>query len=410
MTGGGTMGFGAERSERRRRDRQAPVPAGRAGSRRAVLASLTAAAFVTVAAAFAGSASAQAPSVKLGVSGPFSGPDAVYGDQIRLGVEQAVSDVNAAGGLLGRKIRIVPGDDGGDPKKGAEVAKAFVDGHVPFVIGPFSSAVAVPASTLYAAAGVLEVSPGATAPSFTDRSLPTVFRVGGREDAAAGVAARWLLDHHVAKIAIAHDRTGAGMAFADAVRRILAAAGTREVFYGTLEKGTRDAAPLAGRVKASSAAVVVWGGAATEGGLLVRQLRDANARTVLLGDAGIASEDFASVAGPAADGSLIVFARDPRRMPAAVDLLKRFRARGVEPGAYTFYAYAAVEVIQQAAAASRSLDGKALAATMRAGVPFHTVLGELTFDAHGDPTTPDDVVYVWHRGASGRMTFDDPAT
>ena len=116
------------------------------------------------------------------------------------------------------------------------------------------------------------------------------------------------------------------------------------------------------------------------------------------------------MAGPAADGSLIVFARDPRRMPTAVDLLKRFRAKGVEPGAYTFYAYAAVEVIQQAAARGRSLDGRALAATMRAGAPFHTVLGEVTFDAHGDPTTPDDVVYVWHRGASGRMAFDDPAT
>ncbi len=358
----------------------------------------------------AGIASAQAPPVKLGVSGPFSGPDAIYGDQLRLGVEQAVADVNAAGGLLGHRIRIVPGDDGGDPKRGAAIAKTFIDGHVPIVVGPFSSAVAVPASALYADAGVLEVSPGATAPAFTDGGLPTVFRLAGREDEAAGVAARWLLDHHVARIAIVHDRGDAGKAFADATRRLLAVAGTREVFYGTLDKGTRDFAPLVARVKASGASVVVWGGTEVEGGLLIRQLRDANARAVLLGNAGIASEEFATVAGPAADGSLIVFARDPRRLPAAADLLNRFRAKGIEPGTYAFYAYAAVEVIQQAAAASRALDGKSLAATMHAGMTFHTVLGELAFDAHGDPTTPDDIVYVWHRGASGRMTFDDPAT
>ena len=355
-------------------------------------------------------ASAKAQQVKLGVSGPFGGANGIYGDQIRLGVEMAVGDVNAAGGLLGRRIQIVPGDDGGDPKKGAAVAKAFIDGHVPIVVGPFSSAVAVPASTLYASAGILEISPGAIAPSFTDRDLPTVFRVSGREDGAAAVAARWLLDHRVARVAIVHDRTGPGKAFADAVRRVLAGAGTRDVFYGALDKGTRDFASLVGRVKASGAEVVVWGGTEVEGGLLIRQLREANARAVLLGNAGIASDEFATVAGPAADGSLLVFARDPHRLASAADVLKRLRARGVEPGAYAFYAYAAVEVIQQAAAASRSLDGKALAATMHAGTTFHTVLGDMTFDAHGDPTAPDDVVYVWHRGASGRMAFDDPAT
>ncbi len=415
------MGLWTGRLAYRHRDRRPvsvlPTEAdSAAGARHAVLGAALVAAIVLAGPASAQvQASTQTPTqaplpVKLGVSGPFSGPDSIYGDQIRLGVEQAVADVAAGGGLLGRKVRIVPGDDGGDPGKGADVAKAFIDAHVPIVVGPFSSAVAVPASALYAAAGVLDVSPGATAPSFTDRGLPTVFRVGGREDAAAGVAARWLLDHHVATVAIVHDRTGAGMAFADAVRRILATAGTREVFYGTLEKGARDASPLVGRVKASGASVVVWGGGAAEGGLLARQLREANARAVLLGDAGIASEDFVTVAGPAADGSLIVFARDPRRLPAAADLLRRFRARGVEPGAYTFYAYAAIEVIQQAAAASRSLDGRVLAATMRSGVAFHTVLGTIAFDAHGDPTTPDDVVYVWHRGASGRMAFDDPAS
>ena len=359
--------------------------------------------------AMAGAGPALAQQVKLGVSGPFTGPDAIYGDQIRLGIEQAVADVNVAGGLLGRRIQVVPEDDGDDPKKAASVAKAFNDSRVPIVVGPFSSAAAIPASALYADAGILELSPGATAPSFTDRGLSTVFRMGGREDEAAGVAAGWLLDHHVAKIAVVHDRSDAGKAFADAVRRALAAAGTREVFYGTLDKGSRDAAPVVGRVKASGAQVVVWGGTEVEGGLLVRQLREANARAVLLGNAGIASDAFASQAGPAADGSLIVFARDPRRVPAAAGLLNRLRAKGVEPGTYAFYAYAAVEVIQQAASASRSLEGKALAATMHAGVTFHTVLGEVTFDAHGDPSTPDDVVYVWHRGASGRMAFDEPA-
>ena len=223
------------------------------------------------------------------------------------------------------------------------------------------------------------------------------------------MAARWLLAHGTARIALVHDRTEAGKGFADAVRRALIAVGTRDVFYGSFDKGTRDLAPLTARIKASGAQVVVWGGAAAEGGLLVKQLHDANARATLLGGIGMASDEFTTLAGPAAEGSLIVFPPDPRRQPVAADLLRRFRAKGVEPGAYTFSAYAAMEVLQQAAA-SHSLDGRTLAVTMHSGMVFNTVLGTIRFDAHGDPTSPDLIVYVWHRGPGGRMAFDDPAS
>ena len=355
-------------------------------------------------------APARAPPVKLGLSVPLSGPDAVYGDQVRLGVEQAVADVNAAGGLLGRKLQLETVDDGGDPKKGLAVARSLIGGHVQAVIGPFSSAVAVPASALYAEAGVLDISPSATAPLLTERGLASVFRTSGREDGQAAVAARWLLAHGTARVALVHDRTETGKDFADAVRRALAAAGTRDVFYGGFDKGAHDLAPLVARIKASGAQVVLWGGGAADGGVLARQLRDANVRATLMGGVAMASDEFATQAGPAAEGSLIVFPPDPRRDPLAADLLRRFHDRGVEPGAYTFSAYAAVEVIQQAAAASRSLDGRTLAETMRSGTMFNTVLGAMSFDDHGDPTTPGFIVYVWRKGAGGRMAFDDPAS
>lgn len=357
---------------------------------------------------FVSTPDASAQQVKIGLGAPLSGPDSVFGNQLRLGVQQAIEDGNASGGFLGERARIVPGDDGGDPKKGVDVAKTFVRTKIRFVVGHFSSAVTVPASAVYAEAGALDITPTAIAPLVTDRGLKTVFRTCGREDEQATVAAQYLT-RHFTRIAILHDRTSTGKALADAVRKDLAGDGVREVFYGSVEKGTRDYPGLVSRLKAANVQIAFWGGTQTEAGLLVRQLRDANAKITLMGGVGIASDEFAGLAGPAADGTLMVFPRDPRRRPAAADLLRRLRAKGLDPDGYTFYAYAAVQVVQQAAAAAKSLEPAALTTAMHSGMTFRTVLGDIAFDAKGDPRTSDFTVYVWHKSPGGRMAYDDQA-
>ena len=73
--------------------------------------------------ALAGSAAAQ---VKFGVGGPITGPNAATGLQMKNGVQQAIDDINAAGGILGKKIAVEFGDDVSDPKQGVSVANNFV--------------------------------------------------------------------------------------------------------------------------------------------------------------------------------------------------------------------------------------------------------------------------------------------
>lgn len=93
---------------------------------------------LTVAAAVvasgAGTASAQ---VKIGVAGPVTGGSAAFGAQLKRGAEQAATDINAAGGILGQKIEISVGDDRADPKEGISVANKFVGDGVKFVVGHF---------------------------------------------------------------------------------------------------------------------------------------------------------------------------------------------------------------------------------------------------------------------------------
>ena len=363
------------------------------------------AALIAIAMSMTVSATVAQP-LTIGVGAPLSGPDAIFGDQILLGVREAIAD--APGSFMGETPKLVRGDDSSDIKKGVEVAKSFAHDKISFVIGHFSSAVTVAASAIYAEAGMLDITPSALAPMVTDRGLTMVFRTCGREDQQAAVAARYLAGHY-SRIAIVHDRTANGKSLADSVRKALADNDIKDVFYGSLEKGTRDYPGLVARLKASGTQVVFWGGTQTEAGLLVHQLREAGAKVPLMGGLGIASDEFASLAGAGADGTMMVFPRDPRRRPEAARLLRRLQAKGIEPDGTVFYAYAAVQVLQQAATKATSLDPATVAETMHSGTTFQTVLGPMAFDAKGDPTTSDLTIYVWHRGPSGRMAYDTEA-
>jgi len=96
---------------------------------------------------FSGSAWAD---VLLGIGAPITGPNAAFGAQIQRGTEQAVADINAAGGINGEQIKVSIGDDVSDPKQGISVANKFVADGVKFVVGHFNSGVAITASEVYA--------------------------------------------------------------------------------------------------------------------------------------------------------------------------------------------------------------------------------------------------------------------
>ena len=157
--------------------------------------------------------------IKLGVAGPITGPQAAFGEQLERGVEQAVEDINAVGGVLGQKISVEVGDDVADPKQGVSVANKFVGDGVKFVVGHFNSGVTIPASEVYSDNGVLFITPSATNPKVTDRGLWDAFRTCGRDDQQGKLWAELALGKlKDAKIAIVHDKTPYGQGLADAAK------------------------------------------------------------------------------------------------------------------------------------------------------------------------------------------------
>jgi branched-chain amino acid transport system substrate-binding protein len=366
--------------------------------------------------ALAGCSSGSGDTVKLAIAGPITGGSAAFGAQLKNGVEQAVEDINAAGGILGKKIQAPPpvGDDRADPKEGVSVANKFVGEGVKFVVGHFNSGVTMPASQVYEENGMLEITPAATNPKVTEREMWNIFRTCGRDDQQGPVAGAIIAERFEGKrVAIVHDKTTYGLGLAEEVRKSINSKGLKEVLFEGVNIGDKDYSALVSKIKAAGADLVYWGGLHDTGGLILRQLSGQGVKATFMGADGITDDEFAVIAGPAAEGTLMTFSPDPRLNPANKQIIDVFRKKGFEPQAYTLYSYAAVQIIKQAAEQAKSLDPKKVAEVMHSGKVFTTVLGDLSYDAKGDVTgytvagkkKDRYVLYVWKKGADGKITY-----
>lgn len=356
--------------------------------------------------------------IKLAVGGPITGGSAAFGAQLKNGVEQAVADINAAGGILGQKVVVSIGDDRADPKEGVSTANKFAADGVKFVIGHFNSGVTIPASDVYLENGMLAITPAATNPKVTDRpGMWNMFRVCGRDDQQGVVAGALIATKFKGKrIAIIHDKTTYGQGLAEETRKAINAKGLKEVMFEGVNKDDKDFTALASKIKGANPDLVYWGGLHDTGGVIVRQMRDQGVKAPLMGGDGLADDEFAAIAGPGADGTLMTYSPDPRNNPKNKEIVELFRKqRGFEPQAYTLYSYAAVQIIKQAAEAAKSLDPKKVAEVMHSGKAFDTVAGGISFDKKGDVSSDGYIIggkkkeryvlYTWKKGPDGKISY-----
>ena len=359
-----------------------------------------------LAAGLAFSGAAHAADFKLGVAGPITGPNAAFGAQLQNGTQQAVDDLNAKGGILGNKITLDVGDDVSDPKQGVSVANKFVGDGVKYVVGDFNSGVSIPSSQVYNENGMLQITPASTNPKFTEQGFWNTFRTCGRDDQQGVVAAKYIEQHFKGKkIVILHDKTTYGKGLADATMSNLAKAGVKPALYEGVNAGEKDYSAVVSKVKAAGADIIYWGGLHPEGGLIRRQMTDQGIKAPMMSGDGITDNEFAAIAGPGAEGTLMTFGPDPRKNPAAAAVVKEFAAKNFDPQAYTLYSYAAVQIMAQAAEAAKSIDAHKMADKMHDGMTFHTVIGDLSYDKNGDLKQAGYVMYTWKKQPDGKITY-----
>src|SRR5215472_3678160 len=346
------------------------------------------------------SGAAFADDITVAVAGPMTGGESAFGRQMKNGADMAVADINAAGGVLGKKLQLDVEDDACDPKQARSVAEKIGGAKIPFVAGHYCSSSSIPASEAYADSNVLQITPASTNPLFTERKLWNVARVCGRDDQQGLVAAQFILKNYKGKnIAILNDKTTYGKGLADETKKALNKAGITEKLFESYNKGDKDFNAIVSRLKLENIDIVYVGGYHQEAGLIVRQMRDQGLKTVLMAGDALADKEFASITGPAGEGTLFTFGPDPRKKPTAAAVVKKFKDKGIDPEGYTLYTYAAFQVWSQASAKAGTTDPKKVAATIKAGT-WDTVLGKIAYDKKGDITVIDYVVYKWDKNGN----------
>ena len=332
---------------------------------------------------------------KIAVAGPLTGAAASYGEEMRRGAQQAADDINAAGGINGKKIELVFGDDACEPKQAVSVASRLIEkDKVHAVVGHFCSSSTIPASEAYAEADILMVTPASTNPKVTDRNLANVLRTCGRDDQQGVVAGNYIADVLKSKrVVLIHDKDTYGQGVADATRGQLAKRGIKDIMYEGLTRGEKDYNALVTKIKSVNADLIYFAGLSAEAGTLLRQVREQGLKTQFMSTDGAVEESFATTAGGKAvlKGVLITFGEDPRLIPDGKSVVEKLRKSGFEPAGFTLYTYAGVQVVAAALKNSKATSGAALGKWLRANtVP--TILGKKAWDAKGDLTSAAYVV------------------
>jgi branched-chain amino acid transport system substrate-binding protein len=328
-----------------------------------------------------GVSGAAAQEITIAVAGPITGQYAIFGEQMRRGAQMAVEDINAKGGVMGRKLKLEIGDDACDPRQAVAVANQLASKKVVFVAGHFCSSSSIPASQVYNEAGILQISPASTNPKLTDdaaeKKWNNVFRTCGRDDQQGGVAGGYLASNYKGKkVAIIHDKSTYGKGLADETQKAMNAKGLKEAMYEAVTQGDKDFSAL------------------------ISKMKQAN---MISGDA-LVDNEFWKITGPAGEGTLMTFAPDPRKAPEAKDIVAKFKQQGYDPEGYTLYSYAALQVWSAAVEQAKSTDVAKVSTAIR-GKSFPTVIGNLQFDNKGDVSNSKYVFFVWKNGQYSEMTM-----
>ncbi len=340
--------------------------------------------------------------IVIATAGPMTGQYASFGAQMKAGAEQAVADINAAGGINGEMLVLEVGDDACDPKQAVAVANQMVGKNVVFMAGHFCSGSSIPASQVYAEEGIVQITPASTNPKFTDeRPGPGTYRICGRDDQQGQVAGTTLAKEFADKnIAVIHDKTAYGKGLADATKAVMNAAGKQETLYEAYTAGEKDYTALVSKLKSEKVDILYVGGYHTEAGLMKRQMVDQGMDTILVSGDALVTDEYWSITGPAGEGTLMTFSPDPRKNEEAAPVVAALEASGRTAEGYALYTYAAIQAWAAATTAAGSPDFDAVIEKLNTG-EFNTVLGKVSFNEKGDVTLPGYVWYEWKDGSYG---------
>lgn len=340
----------------------------------------------------AGAAATKAPAasggtIKIAAVAPLTGNIAKMGQEVANSVRLAAEHWNAKGGVLGRQIEVVEGDDQGNPQQGVTVAeKLSADPGIVGVVYGITSVTCIPASEVFEKVNLVMISPGCTNTKVTDRELKTVNRTCARDDSQAPAGAIFMSeDLKVKKVAVLDDGTSGPRGAADEFEKKAKSLGMN-VTRAVIKSGDKDFRAVLGTLPKDIEGIYssMW---APDAALIAKQRKELGLNVPMVGpDGQFEPIDYVQAAGGAAEGNYVSFVGpDVRQIPDAAQYVKDFEAKYGQFASYGPLAYEAASIIIAAIERAGKTDREAVRDAVRVTKDFKGILGvPITFDGKGD--------------------------
>jgi branched-chain amino acid transport system substrate-binding protein len=361
----------------------------------AILAAVALTATACSSASSSSSSSASAGPIIIGVPVPLSGEYASAGVDILHGAQLAASNINAAGGVLGRKIEVVGQDDACLASTGSQAAQKLISQGIVAAAGGYCSTAAFPELEAFHRAGIPYVMDASTNPELTEQGFVQAFRTIGRDDEQGPIAASYITGYlHATRVAVGNDNSTYAKGLADATVTALQKDGATVVFNNALTPGQSDYTSFLTKIAQSKPQVFYYTGYYPEFGLLLKQAKQLGLKFTMMGGDANNDPTLLKTAGTAANGAMMTTAPLAQFLSSATAYVSAYTAKyGTGPGPYSSYEYDAVGVVVQAIKDAGSTTPSKITAALKT-ISYTGITGDFHFDSVGDRQPVNYIVII----------------
>ncbi len=331
--------------------------------------------------AVAGSAFAQ-ETIKIGEFGSLTGDNASFGTSQNNGVQMAVEEINAAGGVLGKKIDLTVEDNMTKQGETTTIARKLISqDHVVAIIGEVASSKTLEAAPIAQAAKIPLIATAATNPKVTQTG-DYVFRVCFTDDFQAVVIARFVLEKLKQKnVAFMTDvKQDYSVGLTNIAKAYLAKNGGNIVKEQSYSSGDKDFRAQLTDLKSANPDVIIITGYYPEASLIAKQARQFGIKATLVGGDGWDGSSLIPVGGKAIEGAFFSnhFSTEDKS-PLVQDFVKKYKQKyNAVPDAFAALGYDATKLLADAIKRAGSTDPDKIRAAIQDTEGFPGVSGKIT--------------------------------
>ena len=347
----------------------------------------------------AGGFGASTESIKVGEFASLTGKEAAFGQSSHKGVVLAIEEINAAGGVLGRKLELVSEDNQSRPGESATIVKKLISrDKVVAILGEVASSRSLEAAPICQAARIPQISPSSTNPAVTETG-DYIFRVCFIDPFQGVVMAKFAKDTlKIRRVAVL---TSVSSAYSVGLAKYFTERFTGDGGTIPLEQkyseGDKDFKAQLTAIKAAGVEGIFVPGYYTEAALICKQARDLGLTIPLFGGDGWEAPQLIEIGGKAVEGCYYSTHYSPENQSSAVSsFIQKFKQRwnGEVPDAMAALSYDSAQVLADAIKRAQSTDGPKVRDALAATKDFAGVTGNTTLDAKRNATKSAVVVTI----------------